>query len=146
MRSATPTAMAAMLMRPLSSTFMAVLKPMPSVPPIRLAAGTQSSKITSQVWVPGGPSFVGLAERDARGAALDDEGGCRRRPCWSGRCAPSREDAGLGGVGDVALGAVEHVVVAVTNRGGAQAGGVEPLSGSVRAKEPMSSPVASAGR
>ena len=42
-----------MWMRPLSSTFIAVLKPRPSTPPITLAAGTRTpSKITSQVWAP----------------------------------------------------------------------------------------------
>ena len=43
MRSATPTQTAAMCRRPLSSTFIAVLKPTPSRPPIRLAAGTRQS-------------------------------------------------------------------------------------------------------
>ena len=59
MRSATPTQIAAMWMRPLSSTFIAVLKPRPSSPPIRFAAGTrQFSKITSQVWAPRWPIFL----------------------------------------------------------------------------------------
>ncbi|MNE79948.1 hypothetical protein D3C80_1764780 [compost metagenome] len=53
MRWATPTLTAAMWMRPLSSTFMAVLKPWPSFRPMRLAAGTRTlSKNTSQVWAP----------------------------------------------------------------------------------------------
>ena len=40
-------------MRPFSSTFIAVLKPRPSLSPIRFAAGTrQFSKMTSQVCAP----------------------------------------------------------------------------------------------
>ena len=41
MRSATPTQTAAMWMRPLSSTFIAVLKPRPSLPPMSWPAGTR---------------------------------------------------------------------------------------------------------
>ena len=56
MRLAAPTHTAAMWMRPLSSTRIAILKPCPSLPPIRLAAGTRTlSKITSQVWAPRWP-------------------------------------------------------------------------------------------
>ncbi|MCY1559023.1 hypothetical protein D9M68_960150 [compost metagenome] len=52
-RFATPTLTAEMWSRPLSSTFIAVLKPWPSFRPIRLAAGTRTfSKITSQVCAP----------------------------------------------------------------------------------------------
>ncbi len=59
MRWATPTATAAMWMRPFSSTFIAVLKPRPSCRPMRLAAGTLTlSKITSQVWAPRWPIFL----------------------------------------------------------------------------------------
>ncbi len=47
-----------MCKRPLSSTFMAVLKPTPSTPPISAEAGTrQFSKITSQVCEPFCPIF-----------------------------------------------------------------------------------------
>ena len=45
-----PTAMAAICRRPLSSTFIAVLKPTPSCSPIRALSGTRTlSKMTSAV-------------------------------------------------------------------------------------------------
>ena len=42
MRVAAPTHTAAMLSRALSSTFIAVLKPMPSTPPMTFSAGTRT--------------------------------------------------------------------------------------------------------
>ena len=126
--AATPTQTAAMWMRPLSSTFIAVLKPCPSLPPIRLAAGTrQFSKITSQVWAPRWPIFLsGLPRRDAGRLALDDEGR-DAAGALLGRIGArhQREDAGLRRVGDEALGAVDDVVLAVAPMArGAQRGGV----------------------
>ena len=48
---------------------MAVLKPTPSLPPMRLAAGTrQLSNITSQVWAPRWPIFLSLLPRLNPGA------------------------------------------------------------------------------
>ncbi len=57
-RDADPTQAAPIVRRPLSSTFIAVLKPCPSRPPIRFSAGTrQFSKITSAVCAPRCPIF-----------------------------------------------------------------------------------------
>ena len=68
MRVAAPTLAAAMFRRPLSSTFIAVLKPMPSWLPIRLAAGMrQFSKITSQVCAPFCPIFFSICPSDRPG-------------------------------------------------------------------------------
>ncbi len=68
MRSAAATHTAAMCSRPLSSTFIAVAKPMPSRPPMRLAAGTrQSSKMTSQVCAPRCPIFRSSLPRERPG-------------------------------------------------------------------------------
>ena len=90
---------------------------------------------------------VGLAERKAGRAALDDERRDRRpRPSPRVGARHHREDAGLGRVGDVALGAVER-------RSGrrraprvvASDAASEPEPGSVSANEPISSPLASRG-
>jgi hypothetical protein len=51
--------LAEMVRRPRSSTFIAVLKPWPSRPPMIASPGTrQSSKITSQIWAPCWPIFT----------------------------------------------------------------------------------------
>ena len=56
MRIAGPVHSAARWMRCLFSTFMAVLKPSPSTPPIRFSAGTrQPSKCTSPTGEPDWP-------------------------------------------------------------------------------------------
>jgi len=53
MRLAMPQAIAEMCSRPRSSTFIAVLKPLPGTPPMMFAAGTRTlSRKTSQVLVP----------------------------------------------------------------------------------------------
>ena len=71
--------------------------------------------------------LVDVAQRQARGAALDDEGGDAVGTGRVGRGARHhREDAGLRGVGDVPLGAVQDVVAAILDRGGPQAGRVGP--------------------
>ncbi len=58
-----------MCRRPLSNTFIAVRKPTPSLPPIRLAAGTrQSSNTTSQVCAPRWPIFLSILPSDRPGA------------------------------------------------------------------------------
>lgn len=54
-----PQATAEICRRPRSSTFIAVLKPCPGLPPMMLAAGTRTlSRITSQVLVPRWPIFL----------------------------------------------------------------------------------------
>ena len=71
MRSAAPTQTAAMCRRPLSSTFMAVLKPTPSLPPMRFAAGTrQFSKMTSQVCAPCWPIFLSIFPSERPGVSF----------------------------------------------------------------------------
>ena len=114
-------------MRPLSSTFIAVLKPWPSVPPISCAAGTrQFSKITSAVWAPRWPIFLSvLPMRDAGRVGFHDESrDAARALVLRVGARHQREDAGVRRVGDEALGAVDDVVVAVADGRGAQRRGV----------------------
>ena len=75
----------------MSSTFIAVLKPMPSWPPMRFSAGTRTlSKITSAVCEPRWPIFrSGLPTVKPGRIALDDE--CRDAAGvlrFADRCAP----------------------------------------------------------
>ncbi len=150
MRSAAPTQTAAMCRRPLSSTFIAVLKPTPSLPPIRLrgrhAAVLENDVAGVRAALAHLP--VGLAEGEAGRAALDDEGRDAVRALVAGVGARHHgEDAGLGRVGDVALGPVQHVVVAVAHaRVVVSDAASEPASGSVSANDAMISPEASCGR
>ena len=105
---------------PLSSTFIAVLKPTPSRPPIRFPAGTaQRSKITSHgMRAALAHLAVELAEREARRVALDHERRNAAGALVRGIGARHhRENGGLGRIGDEALRAVEHVVIAVAPRG-----------------------------
>src|SRR5690606_10185645 len=69
--------------------------------------------------------LVRLADGQPGSAALDDEGADATSAADLGVGARhDGEDAGVRSVGDEALGAVEHVEVAIAHRGGLQRGGV----------------------
>ena len=63
--------------------------------------------------------LVDLAKREAGRATLDDKGGNAARSLVA-RIGPrhDREDPGFGRVGNITLGAIENVIVAVERRGG----------------------------
>ena len=126
-RSATPTQTAAMCRRPRSSTFIAVLKPWPSRAADEASAGTRNPRRSRRRYArPAGPSSCRSCR--ARGPGVprfDDEGRDAARAVLAGSVrAITVNMPASRRIGDVALGAVEDVVVAVAPRRGLQRGGV----------------------
>ena len=67
-----------------------------------------------------------LVHGEARAVALHDEGGQAFHAGVPVGGGEHHKDVGIGGVGDKALGAVDDVLVALPDRGGAAGGGVGP--------------------
>ncbi len=138
-----------MWIRPLSRTFIAVLKPTPSTPPIKADAGIrQFSKITSQVCAPFWPIFLSRLPSEIPGNLLST---------MNAEMAAAPFNSGLVRAITVNTPACGALVIkrlvpfrmysspsftAVVFKDAAS----EPESGSVKQNEPMISPLASFGR
>ena len=119
-----PTQTAAMCSRPRSSTRIAILKPSPSAPS-RLAAGTgASSKLTSQTWAPCWPIFFSGLPIETPGRSAGHEEGRDAVRALPAGARHHREQRRLVGIGDEALGAGQHIDVAVAHRAGLHRGAV----------------------
>ena len=121
----TPTAPAATVKRPWSRPYIAISKPWPSSP-TRFSAGTSTfSKKSSPVEPAQMPELVlGVARRDARPVALDDER--RDALVLRGRVGLREDELVVGdrGVRDPVLLPVQDVGVALAARGRAHRGDV----------------------
>jgi hypothetical protein len=135
-----------MCKRPRSSTCIATLKPSPPAPSSNAPARGILEHDVADMRALLAHLLFGLADRDAFQIRRHDERGDAAR-AFALRIAArhQREHAGAIGVGDEALGAVDDIVVAIADGGGAHRGASEPAPGSVSAKLAMTSPLASFG-
>src|SRR6516165_236633 len=125
-RSATPSARAPCLTRPILSHCWPKRMPSPSAP-TRWLAGTRTSSSTISPRLVAHHGFVAGAELHAGRIHVDDEAGnaAARALRAVGRDHELHE-IGVAGTGDEALDAVDQVVIAVAHGGGAHAAGIGP--------------------